>query len=86
MSPRFNFDCFQNSNVCFTEKYTQSAKRLISICANEDQDRVNLIVCLVFLGNIEVKQCICIGMRDLTPFLNRRDTAKLLIIYELKIA
>ena len=26
-----------------------------------------------------MKQCICIGMRALTPFLNRRDTAKLLI-------
>ena len=34
---------------------------------------------LVFQGNIEVKQCICIGMRDITQFLNRRDTAKLLI-------
>ena len=27
----------------------------------------------------EVKQCICIGKRNLTPFLKRRDTAKLLI-------
>ena len=49
MSRRFNFDCFQNSNVCFTERYPQSAKRLISICANEDRDTVNLIVCLGFL-------------------------------------
>ena len=49
MSRRFNFDCFQNLNVFFTERYAQSAKRLISICANEDRDRVNLIVCLGFL-------------------------------------
>ena len=26
-----------------------------------------------------MKQCICIGMRDLTPFFNRRDTTKLLL-------
>ena len=27
-----------------SERYAQSAKRLISICANEGRDRVNLIV------------------------------------------
>ena len=32
-----------------------------------------------FEGNIEVKQCICIGMRDLTHIFEQRDTAKLLI-------
>ena len=69
-------DCLQNSKVCFTGRYAQSGNRLISVYANEDRDRVNLIVCL---GNIEVKQCICIAKRDLTPVLNRRDTAKLLI-------
>ena len=76
-SRRFNFDCLQNSKVCYTGRYAQSAKRLISICANDD--RVNLIVWVVFKGNIEVKQCICIGMRDLTSFLKRRNTAKQLI-------
>ena len=39
--------------VCFTGRYAQSAKRLISICANEDRDRVNLIVCLVFKGTLK---------------------------------
>ena len=42
-----------NSNVCFTERYAQSAKRLVSICANEDRDRVNLIVSLIFKGTLK---------------------------------
>ena len=42
MSCRFNSDCLQNSKVCFVGRYAKSARRLISTCADEDRDRVNL--------------------------------------------
>ena len=51
MSRRLNFDCLQNSKLCFTGRYAQSAKRLVSICANEDRDRKHLIVCFGLRGS-----------------------------------